>query len=193
MFRYSDASAAQGASDYAAGGNKYFSIDGGQTAFSVNGREARFTTGENSNLGGDGNQASHWKYNSNNPIGILDPKLKKAQIRAISQFDLTAMDYIGWNVDHVATLDLSTLLSQAQSQSANAAIQDRSSDIDQMMQTSGIYDLGPGGWWQGEETPADVPEPGAIPGLLGLGLLGLTAWKQRQRNNSQTSIGSVPG
>ena len=39
MFRYSSNSAAQGASDYAVGGNKYFSIDGGQTAFSANGVE----------------------------------------------------------------------------------------------------------------------------------------------------------
>ena len=156
--------------------------------------KAKFATGENSNLGGDGNQTSHWKYDSNNPIGILDPKLKKAQIRQISQFDLTAMDYIGWNVNHAASLNLSTLLSQAQTQAANAAIQDRSSDVEQMMQTSGIYNLDPGGWWQGEETPADVPEPGSTAGLLGLGLLGVVVWSQRRGlPEPRSSVGSVSG
>ena len=174
MFRYSSNSAAQGAFDYGIDGNKYFSVDGGQTIFSANGREAKFATGENSNLGGDGHQASHWKYDSNNPLGIMDPKLKKKQIRDISLFDLTAMDYIGWDVNYSASLNLSNLLSQAQSQAASATIQNRSSDVDQLKQNSGIYDLGPGGWWQGAQTSTtDVPEPVATTGLLGLGLWGL--------------------
>ncbi len=185
MFRYSSQSQSQGAMDYAIGGAKYFSIDGGQTAFSANGQVAQFATGENSNLGGDGNQASHWKYNANNPLGIMDPKLLKGQIREVSMLDLTAMDYIGWNVNHSANLNLSNLLSQAQSQAANASIQDRSDDVEDMMEISGIYNLGPGGWWQGRETSTDVPEPVSTIGLLGLGLWGVGSWFQRRKESRQ--------
>ncbi|MBE9031279.1 NF038122 family metalloprotease [filamentous cyanobacterium LEGE 11480] len=70
------------------GGKKYFSIDG-ETAL------AEFATGLDQSLGGDGEQASHWKYGTE---GLMSPRLKKKQRVMISQLDLTAFDVIGWDV-----------------------------------------------------------------------------------------------
>ena len=189
MFRYSEESAANGAIDLRAGETTYFSTDGGQSAFEVEEggttKTALFATGENVSLGGDGDQASHWKgEGSESALGIMSARVDTGEVRQISSFDLTAMDYIGWEVDHNAEVDLASLLS-ASNQKANqvwssyqqgrpSAIKNRSSDVDKMLETSGIYDLGYGALFQTEANAGnaqDVPEPSSIIALLGIGLL----------------------
>lgn len=85
LFRYSAAN-----TRHLGAGNalKYFSVDGG-----VTNAGAHFSTGA---LRGDGNQASHWKDNMG--IGILDPTGAPGELLAISNFDIQALDVIGYDV-----------------------------------------------------------------------------------------------
>ena len=88
MYRYSDASAAQGVIDWTADNrSKYFSIDGGVTHGPL------FSNGMTH---GDGRQASHWKDDSY--IGLMDPTAGMGELLTISQNDVLAMDVIGWDV-----------------------------------------------------------------------------------------------
>ena len=59
--------------------------------------QAAFSTGA---FTGDGNQASHWKADDITGIslGIMDPTLAFGQISPISNFDLRALDVIGYEV-----------------------------------------------------------------------------------------------
>ncbi len=155
LFRYSTA-AGQGVNDLSygsTGSNKFFSIDGGSTAI------AQFSTGIDLTLGGDGFQASHWK-NSTTRTGIMAPALSPEERSWISATDLRAFDVIGWTLVPRAmslNLDLSALQNQATTAIAqrlgvmttwltqNAATaaqqlgQDRSADVDRMIQNSQIY------------------------------------------------------
>ncbi len=49
---------------------------------------------------GDGRQASHWKDNvlTGSYIGLMDPTLSSGVIAPITQADIRALGYIGWNV-----------------------------------------------------------------------------------------------
>ena len=88
LFRYSDASVAAGVIDWTADArDKYFSIDGGDTALGL------FSTGT---VFGDGRQASHWKDNLG--IGIMDPTAARGELLSISALDLEALDVIGYNL-----------------------------------------------------------------------------------------------
>ena len=105
LFRVSDKSV----SDYSSvpdltisGGNKFFSIDGGETNL------AAFSNGEAVNLGADGYQASHWRQ-QDTPLGIMDPILKAGQRRTISDLDKLALDVIGWDLLSSAPPDLAVL------------------------------------------------------------------------------------
>ncbi|WP_414753991.1 NF038122 family metalloprotease [Anabaena sp. CCY 9910] len=168
MFRYSTESTKQRAIDYTVGGTKYFSINGGQNPFNFTQMEgstptvyqAIFSSGENTLLGGDGEQASHWKIDSQTYLGIMSSTISMGGIRKISRLDLTVLDYIGWQVDYFPIINLSVLSTNAQtkaqkiwdsqfdSNTNNDAIRDRSSDVQQMMQESGIYYWGWSGYWQ---------------------------------------------
>jgi hypothetical protein len=91
LFRYSSASAAQGAVDFTASTTtKYFSINGG-AATTIN-----FATGV---AFGDGRQASHWK----DGLGqvIMDPTSAPGEFLVIGPNDRTAFDVIGWNLTAV--------------------------------------------------------------------------------------------
>ena len=92
--------------DMSFGGNPFFSVNGGRSA------TAYFATGEETNKGGDGNQASHWKKNDANPLGIMDPVLSTGMRREISDLDQTLFDAIGWNLRTVVT-DLTTIETEA--------------------------------------------------------------------------------
>lgn len=189
MFRYSSQSFNQKAIDFAVGGTKYFSTDGGKNAFSVSEtinnatvvRTAQFSTGVNTSQGGDGDQASHWKANAQPYLGIMSSTIQNGQIRKISKFDLTAFDYIGWQVDDSATLDLTTLRKNAQtkaktiSSSQSNYIYDRRGDVNAMMKESGIYNSGWSSYWQTADSnrSQQVPEPTSTIGFLGLALLGI--------------------
>ncbi|MEL6988952.1 MAG: NF038122 family metalloprotease, partial [Bacteroidota bacterium] len=84
LFRYSDNDLAAGKIDLSTGGNPYFSIDGGETNL------ASFSSGEYTDRGGDGYQASHWQNGSG--LGIMNPILRAGEIKDISSLDLKAMD-----------------------------------------------------------------------------------------------------
>ena len=92
--------------DMSFGGNPFFSINGGGSAM------AYFATGEETNKGGDGNQASHWKKNDATPLGIMDPVLSTGMRREISNLDTTLFDAIGWNL-RTGSNDLAALETEA--------------------------------------------------------------------------------
>ena len=105
LFRLSDKSVSDfgGVPDLTiSGGNKFFSIDGGETNL------AAFANGEAVNLGADGYQASHWRQ-QNTPLGIMDPTLTVGQRRTISDLDKLALDVIGWDLLSSAPPDLAVL------------------------------------------------------------------------------------
>ncbi len=89
-FRYSG----DGQLNWAIGGTPYFSIDGGATIF--NG--GILSTGRNF---GDGQQASHWKDNlpGDNPLGLLDPTVRRGFMTSVTSLDLAAFDAMGYNLD----------------------------------------------------------------------------------------------
>ena len=96
MFRISDASLEEGGSDepwidLSIGSDTFFSVDRGQTVL------AHFATGENTDFGGDGDQASHWEQQTVS-LGIMDPVLNTGERREITALDTTAMDAIGWDL-----------------------------------------------------------------------------------------------
>ncbi len=141
LFRYSS----KDRIDFSVGQNPYFSIDGGNTNL------AYFATGESSNLGGDGYQASHWKHNSGNPLGIMDPVLKMGDRREISPLDTKAMDVIGWDVTNSAQPDWQQLYNNAVANAQQVIIGDRTNDVQQMIQNSHHEDVYKWGWrgsWQ---------------------------------------------
>jgi hypothetical protein len=201
MFRYSDVSAVQGAIDFSIGSQeRYFSLDGGKsvvtdavttTTVMKNGSiktstqtyEALFARGENTKLGGDGMQASHWA-DTNPNIGIMNPLVETNTIRTISRLDLKAMDAIGWDVNYTNYtngLNLSSLWLLAQDKAKYAVIKDRSTEIQDLMAESGVYEFGWGGWWQQDAASTSaqsVPEPTAMLGLLSTVLLGLKSLRK---------------
>ncbi|MDJ0898554.1 MAG: NF038122 family metalloprotease [Xenococcus sp. MO_188.B8] len=129
LFRYSS----KDRIDFSVGQNPYFSIDGGNTNLGY------FSTGEYSDLGGDGYQASHWKHNGDNPLGIMDPVLKMGQTRNISTLDTTAMDVIGWDVVNPGHLDWQQLYDNAIENAKDALIAERTKDVEKMVEASDTY------------------------------------------------------
>lgn len=87
LFRYSSESAGLGLIDMRAGVDSYLSLDGGQTSF------ASLSTGKNS---GDGQQASH--FEDNRGEGIMDPTFSFGEFGNVTQNDLMAFDFIGWDL-----------------------------------------------------------------------------------------------
>ena len=164
LFRFSPESTsfANNNSDLSVGGEKFFSIDGGNTNL------ASFSTGKDTSLGGDGYQASHWKQ-ANNPLGIMDPTLREEEKGTISELDLRAFDVIGYNRQSGnVNIDLSSLFNQTKQDVANDlgiwvghleqvlngasyhwvdqaityANQDRTQDVINMIETSEVYEWG---------------------------------------------------
>ncbi len=95
--------------DMSIGGNPYLSFtgSGGQAV-------AYFATGESSDLGGDGNQASHWKQ-EDDAWGIMDPVLVLGQRREITELDTQLFDAIGWDIktEDTEDVDLDTIHTEA--------------------------------------------------------------------------------
>ncbi|MDJ0676876.1 MAG: NF038122 family metalloprotease [Calothrix sp. MO_167.B42] len=204
MFRCSDYSAKLGTIDFSVDSHRrYFSIDGCQTVFNLTETEqttnkkgniidqtmtyeALFARGLNTRLGGDGVQASHWT-DQNPDTGIMNPLLSTNTIRRITGVDLTAMDYIGYDVDLkkyyktddngdyildskgnkiVKQLDLASLQSQAVKQAGGDNYRPEYSpdgdngnetEVETFMYESGIYYS----WWGGGEEcdPSDPDYP----------------------------------
>ncbi|WP_272819303.1 NF038122 family metalloprotease [Scytonema hofmannii] len=100
----------KGIPDLSIGKNSFFTFNRG---FS---KVEDMSTGEDTTLGGDGNQASHWKQNKN---AIMEPYLEAGKREAIARADLIALDLIGWDLrseamslDQLAAI-LPTLYNQA--------------------------------------------------------------------------------
>ena len=165
LFRYSRSGSAI---DLSIGSDAYFSIDRGRT------RLADFATGEGSEFGGDGYQASHWEANSD--TGIMDPVIRLAEQAQISDLDLQALDVIGYDINWPETIDLAAAEARAVATVEQASIQvegeatssdatssdtttdsgstgplelfrDRINDIIALIENSGVYDQW--GWAQG--------------------------------------------
>jgi hypothetical protein len=160
LFRYAELTTAkQKTSDMSYGndnGRKFLSFDGGNTVV------AEFATGSDTNNGGDGYQASHWKNGTN---GIMNPTLKVVQRSNITSIDLRALDVIGWDIAATGIntrIDLSALNTTSQQalaaragQGSNAAtwvasnltasptqlVANRDLAIYTMMQDSMVYDM----------------------------------------------------
>lgn len=92
LFRYSPESFAAGAIDFTTGNidEKYFSIDGGDTAV------AALSSGS---FTGDGFQLSHWQDTSLSgvEIGIMEPTFSPGELGQITDTDLLALEVIGWD------------------------------------------------------------------------------------------------
>jgi hypothetical protein len=206
LFRHSRASIDEGGLsehwiDMSIGGNSFFSLDGGNTPLGY------YSTGENTSLGGDGQQASHWQH-QNNPAGIMAPLLNSGVRRNITALDINAFDAIGWDVRNSGSSIGQTQLNSFYSQSlsfvtANASSlrRDREQEVNQMVVDSEIYKwgsssyLGPSGscistpgrpctrtWqkamWQ-KTNAAATPEASTVVSLLTFGLLTMTAYRKR--------------
>ena len=88
---------------------------GGDQVFFVGGREIPLSTGRPDGSGGDRQQASHWKDDSQigQFIGIMDPVIPSGKREVITFNDLTALDFFGYRLKSAvpsqmpeATIDL---------------------------------------------------------------------------------------
>ena len=132
LFRYSDTSAASDAIDLTIGEDSFFSLDGGNT------RLVDFATGAQTELGGDGFQASHWEANSDD--GILDAVLRYGEQASISNLDLQALDAIGYDISAAAGgVDTAAAITQGQASVSGATIANRDADIEALLNNSQIY------------------------------------------------------
>lgn len=119
VFRFSTASAAQGAIDFTVGSAaKYFSIDGGATAI------AGFSTGS---FHGDSRQASHFKDGLG--LGVMDPTAGPGELLAITGNDVLAFDVIGWDLRPAVPEPSSWMLMIAGFGMAGAAVRRRTVSV----------------------------------------------------------------
>jgi Ca2+-binding RTX toxin-like protein len=151
------------------GGSRYLSLDFANSATAV----GYFATGKNTQLGGNGFQASHWRGDSFSS-GLMNAALGTGGQRAqFSLTDLRAFDAIGWDLSSTGVntvINWSTLQSQAKQALASRLGQpatwldlnvssatsqldvDRLSEVNSMLSTSSdIYEgrgNGSGGSWQ---------------------------------------------
>ncbi|NWF59798.1 MAG: hypothetical protein HXY43_11025 [Fischerella sp.] len=88
-----------GIPDLSIGGNPFLTFDKGNSTVE------KTATGEETSLGGDGEQGSHWKKGTD---GIMDPYLQTGKREVITHIDLTALDLMGWDVRSPA-IDLEQL------------------------------------------------------------------------------------
>ena len=116
MLRFSQASYQESGDgenwiDMSIGGNPYLSFTG-----SGGNPVAYFSTGESTDLGGDGYQASHWEQ-KDNAVGIMVPVLATGQRREITELDLQLFDAIGWDVQ-AGNINLETINTTAKTELA---------------------------------------------------------------------------
>ena len=143
LFRYSEDSANSGMNDLTVGNAAYFSLDGSQTDLALS-RGASYDY-----------QGSHWENRElGNGLGVMNPTIALNERWAISQNDLLAMDAIGWDVVSPGETDLETLHSNAGLQAQTALIEDRSKDVDKILDGDAYNwsrrssTSSSAGWWQ---------------------------------------------
>ncbi|MEM7757969.1 MAG: NF038122 family metalloprotease [Cyanobacteria bacterium P01_A01_bin.40] len=127
LFRYSNNDQTAAKIDLSTGGNPYFSLDGGNSSL------ADFSSGEYTDRGGDGYQASHWKNGSG--TGVMNPILRAGERKNISDLDLKALDVIGWDLS-ASSLDLQQMYDNALSAAETAAVEDRAKDVEKLIKES---------------------------------------------------------
>ena len=79
---------------------RILSSGGAQVQFN-GGPELGLSTGKPDGSGGDGNQASHWKDDQNNPanfIGIMDPNIARGKREVMTDNDTNAIDSFGYTL-----------------------------------------------------------------------------------------------
>ncbi|NWF59797.1 MAG: hypothetical protein HXY43_11020 [Fischerella sp.] len=84
-----DSTDIKGIPDLSIGGEPFFTFDKGKS------KVEDMAKGEDSSLGGDGDQASHWLKGKK---GIMEPYLQTSKREVIADTDLTALDLVGWDV-----------------------------------------------------------------------------------------------
>ncbi|MEL7521549.1 MAG: NF038122 family metalloprotease, partial [Cyanobacteria bacterium J06553_1] len=120
----------------------YLSADGGVTNL------GDFATGQNTGVGGDGYQASHWKR-MQVALGIMDPTLAYQERLSIAERDLQALDLLGWDIDYSALdtgLDMTALLLQAEQTVAEDLGLD-STILTEHRASGSAYTMGFSEWW----------------------------------------------
>ena len=148
LLRYTDASQALNnpdgqVADLTIGADAIFSLDGETNL-------ATFSTGQDTTVGGDGYQASHWER-FQDALGIMDPTLGYQERTDISHLDLQAFDVLGWDINYSVLdqgLDLQSLYNQAlQAVSSDFGVDSQS--LEQVIANNGnSYTLGYSQWWQ---------------------------------------------
>ncbi len=114
LFRYSDSDTLDWTTSET---DKYFSIDGGDTALFG---EASYRTGENN---GDNALAAFWKDDENgDAIGIMDADPGTGNGMSVSALDLAALDAIGWDLDFDVLANSGYRLTTAQIYAAMTAV-----------------------------------------------------------------------
>ncbi len=99
LYRYSNLSRSQGQGviDFSVDTReKFFSLDGGNSAVALANGVVTAATFANGRLNGDGRQASHWKDELG--LGIMDPTFAAGQLGQITPLDLVGFDVIGYNL-----------------------------------------------------------------------------------------------
>ncbi len=97
-------------------------------------------------------QGSHWiDSDAENGLGIMNPTLSLGERWSISNYDLLAMDAIGWDIADSGAIDLETLYEFAQWQAEDASIETRTKDVKKILDSEG-YNWASrasySGWWQ---------------------------------------------
>ncbi|MEO0645124.1 MAG: NF038122 family metalloprotease [Cyanobacteria bacterium J06650_10] len=121
----------------------YLSADGGRTSL------GELSTGQNSGVGGDGYQASHWKR-MQVAMGIMDPTLAYQERLSLSERDLQALDLLGWDIDYsqlYSELDIESLLLAAEQAVAESFGLD-SHVLTEHRAAGNVYTMGFSEWWQ---------------------------------------------
>ncbi len=73
----------------------------GNPVYYAGGAPLKVSTGRPDGTGGDGEQASHWKDDLNNPanyIGIMDPTISRGRREVLTSNDLAALDFFGYRL-----------------------------------------------------------------------------------------------
>jgi len=98
---------------------------GGEQVQFTGGSTTRLSTGRPDGSGGDNNQASHWKDNVLNGggyIGIMDPTGADGDRDELRQVDLDTLDFIGYDVKDIITVDSVTAAAAGTTLNVNVAI-----------------------------------------------------------------------
>ncbi|BAY22415.1 hypothetical protein NIES2100_21780 [Calothrix sp. NIES-2100] len=146
--------------------------------------------------------------NVNRGLGVMAPALSTGHRREISDLDLRVMDVIGWgrknSTKSFYTLELEAKTAAAAKGNVNRNVEavnmynqnkwggssstttlSQVNDLADHFKQIGVFQTG--GFWsvlgEEEEDSVLVPEPSAVVGLLGLGLLGLRLRKQKTHTN----------